>query len=172
VSGDIEAVISSASACSLAIKGYGHALANDSEYATRAARVSRLALDLSELLPQLVPALKSRLRADHAKRVVFHAPCTLQHGQGLRGGVETQLRELGFEVAASEESHMCCGSAGTYSISQPRLSAQLRERKLRNLMKTDPCSIVSANMGCIQHLQSGTATRVMHWIELLDEAME
>jgi glycolate oxidase iron-sulfur subunit len=171
-SGDIEAVISSATACALAIKDYGHALANDSVYAARAERVSRLALDLSELLPQIVPALKSRLRAAHAQRVVFHAPCTLQHGQRLRGGVETHLRELGFEVAAGEESHMCCGSAGTYSILQPQLSVQLRERKLRNLMKTDPHCIVSANIGCIQHLQSGTSTRVMHWIELLDEAME
>jgi glycolate oxidase iron-sulfur subunit len=173
VSGDIEAVISSATACALAIKGYGQALANDPKYAERAAQVSRLALDLSELLPQLVPALKSQLRAALPKRVVFHAPCTLQHGQGLRGGVETHLRELGFDVAvAGEEGHMCCGSAGTYSILQPQLSEQLRERKLRNLMKVDPHYIVSANLGCIQHLQAGTSTRVMHWIELLDEAME
>jgi glycolate oxidase iron-sulfur subunit len=170
-SGGVEAVISSATACTLAIKGYGPALANDAKYAERAARISRLALDLSELLPQLVPALKPRLRAVPAQRVVFHAPCTLQHGQALRGGVETHLRELGFDVAASEESHMCCGSAGTYSILQPQLAMQLRERKLRNLMKPDPHCIVSANIGCIAHLQSGTATRVMHWIELLDDAM-
>jgi glycolate oxidase iron-sulfur subunit len=170
-SGDIEAVISSATACALAIKGYGHALSGDLEYAEKAARVSRLALDLSELLPQLVPQLKPRLKLK-APRVVFHAPCTLQHGQGLRGGVETQLRELGFEVAVAEESHMCCGSAGTYSILQPQLAVQLRERKLRNLTKTQPQCIVSANMGCIQHLQAGTGTRVMHWIELLDEALE
>jgi glycolate oxidase iron-sulfur subunit len=169
---DIEAVISTASACALAMKGYGHALAGDPKYADRAARVSGLALDLSELLPQLVPHLKSRLKAQ-GKRVAYHAPCTLQHGQGLRGGVETHLRELGFEVAvASEESHMCCGSAGTYSILQPQIAVQLRDRKLRNLTKTDPQYLVSANMGCIQHLQAGTGTRVMHWIELLDEAMD
>jgi glycolate oxidase iron-sulfur subunit len=171
-SGEIEAVISTASACALAIKGYGHALAGDAKYAERAARVSGLALDLSELLPQLVARLVPRLNVQ-GKRVVFHAPCTLQHGQRLRGGVETHLRELGFEVAvASEESHMCCGSAGTYSILQPQLAVELRKRKLRNLTKTDPQYIVSANMGCIQHLQAGTGTRVMHWIELLDEAMD
>jgi glycolate oxidase iron-sulfur subunit len=172
-SGDVEAVISTATACGLAIKGYAHALAKDPSYAERAARISRLAVDLSELLPQLMPALKTRLRAGHAKRVVFHAPCTLQHGQRLRGGVETHLRELGFDVlATTEENHMCCGSAGTYSILQPQLATQLRDRKLHNLTKPEPDYILSANIGCIQHLQSGTSTRVMHWIELLDEVLD
>ncbi len=170
--GDVEAVISSASACGLAIKGYGHALANDLKYAEKAARISRMALDLSQLLPQLMPALKSRLRAGHARRVVFHAPCTLQHGQRL-GGVESHLRELGFDVVtASAESHMCCGSAGTYSILQPQLATQLRDRKLQNLSKAQPHYILSANIGCIQHLQSGTSIPVRHWIELLDEVLD
>jgi glycolate oxidase iron-sulfur subunit len=170
--GDVEAIVSSASACALSIKEYGHALAGDAAYAGKAARISALARDLSELLPQLVPALKHRVRGGAAKRVVFHAPCTLQHGQRLRGGVEAQLRALGFEVmVAGEESHLCCGSAGTYSILQPQLAAQLRDRKLGNLGKAAPEIILSANVGCIQHLQSGTATRVMHWIEWLDEAV-
>jgi glycolate oxidase iron-sulfur subunit len=170
--GDVEAIISSASACALSVKEYGHALAGDDAYAAKAARISALARDLSELLPQLVPALKGRLRAAPPRRAVFHAPCTLQHGQRLRGGVETQLQALGMDVQpAREESHLCCGSAGTYSILQPQLAAQLRDRKLANLAKLEPELILSANIGCIQHLQSGTSTRVMHWIEWLDEAV-
>jgi glycolate oxidase iron-sulfur subunit len=155
--GDVEAIISSASACALSVKEYGHALAGDAAYAGKAARISALARDLSELLPQLVPALKNQLRAGAAKRVAFHAPCTLQHGLDV--------------VTASEEAHLCCGSAGTYSILQPQLAAQLRDRKLCNLAKTAPEIILSANIGCIQHLQSGTTTKVMHWIEWLDEAV-
>ncbi len=170
--GDVEAIISSASACALSIKEYGHALSGDAAYADKAARISALARDLSELLPQLVPALKDRLRGGAVERAVFHAPCTLQHGQRLRGGVEGHLRELGFEVmAAGEESHLCCGSAGAYSILQPQLAMQLRDRKLSNLAKLEPQCILSANIGCIQHLQSGTSTPVMHWVEFLDAAL-
>jgi glycolate oxidase iron-sulfur subunit len=170
--GEVEAIISSASACALSIKEYGHALAGDAAYAAKAARISALARDLSELLPQMVPALKARLRSGPRRRAVFHAPCTLQHGQKLRGGVEMNLRALGFDVqVAAEEAHLCCGSAGTYSILQPELAAQLRDRKLSNLAKLEPELILSANVGCIQHLQSGTGTKVMHWIEWLDEAV-
>ena len=171
-SGDIEAIISTASACTLAIKEYGHALAHDAVYAERAARVSGLARDLSELLPLLVPALKDRVRNSATRRAVFHAPCTLQHGQKLRGGVELHLRALGFDVSAAyEESHLCCGSAGTYSVLQPQLAQALRDRKLANLAKLDAECILSANVGCIQHLQSGTSTPVMHWIEMLEGAL-
>src|SRR5271167_1261279 len=170
-SGEVEAIVSSASACGLAIKEYAHALADDVTYRDSAARVSAKARDLSELLPDLIPALKDRVRLS-ATRVAFHPPCTLQHGLKLRGGVEANLRALGFEMtAACDESHMCCGSAGTYSVLQPDLSKQLRDRKLANLAQLGPQCIVSANIGCIQHLQSGTSTRVMHWIELLDEAL-
>jgi glycolate oxidase iron-sulfur subunit len=170
--GDVEAIVSTASACGLALKEYAHAFSEDSEYAEKAARVSAVARDLSEFLPDLVPALKDRVRPDPAGRVAFHAPCTLQHGQGLRDSVETPLRALGFNVtAAGNESHLCCGSAGTYSMLQPSLAKQLRDRKLANLAKLEPDSILSANVGCIQHLQAGTATRVMHWIELLDRAL-
>jgi glycolate oxidase iron-sulfur subunit len=171
-SGEIEAIISSASACALAIKEYGHALAHDAAYADRARRISALARDLSELLPAMVPALKARLRAAPNARAAFHAPCTLQHGQRVRGVVETQLRALGFDVsAASDESHLCCGSAGAYSILQPQIATQLRDRKLLNLGKLEPQLILSANVGCIQHLQSGTSTKVLHWIEMLDQAL-
>jgi glycolate oxidase iron-sulfur subunit len=170
--GDVEAIVTSASACSLAIKGYGHALSGDLQYADQAARVSALARDLSELLPQLVPALQGKMRLDAFKRLAFHPPCTLQHGQRLHGAVESHLRTLGFDVrVAAVESHLCCGSAGTYSILQPDLAARLRDRKLAHLAQLGPQYIVSANLGCIQHLQSGTRTPLKHWIEVLDEAL-
>jgi glycolate oxidase iron-sulfur subunit len=169
---EVEAVVSSATACSLAIKEYGHALSADAEYAEKAARISALARDLSEFLPELAPALKNRLSPGGLKRLAFHPPCTLQHGQRLNGGIETHLRGLGFDVrVAGSEAHFCCGSAGTYSILQPDLSRRLRDRKLENLAKLEPQYIVSANMGCIQHLQSGTQTPVKHWVEVLDEAL-
>jgi glycolate oxidase iron-sulfur subunit len=168
--GTVQAIISSASACSLALKEYGRALSGDAGYADKASRISALARDLSELLPDLTPALKTRpLRG--VKRLVFHPPCTLQHGQALRGGVEMHLRSLGFEVSASGENHLCCGSAGTYSILQPDLATQLRDRKLKHLTRPEPQTIVSANIGCIQHLQSGTSIPVRHWIEVLDESL-
>jgi glycolate oxidase iron-sulfur subunit len=168
----VHAIVSSASACSLAIKGYGHALAGDAGYAQKAARVSELACDLSELLPQIVPALRLKVRAAGLPRLAFHPPCTLQHGQGLRGTVETQLRTLGFEVEiAGSESQFCCGSAGAYSVLQPQIATALRDRKLQNLALLEPQYIVSANIGCIQHLQSGTQTPVKHWIEVLDESL-
>ena len=170
--GDVAAIVTTASACSLAIKEYGHALSGDVQYAEKAAKISGLARDLSELLPQLMPALKDKVPLEAFRRLAFHPPCTLQHGQQLRGGIEAHLRALGFDVnVASIESHFCCGSAGTYSILQPVLARQLRDRKLEQLAKLTPQCIVSANMGCIQHLQSGTDTPVKHWIEVLDEAL-
>jgi glycolate oxidase iron-sulfur subunit len=171
-SGEAQAIISSASACSLAVKEYGHALRGDARYADKAARISSAALDLSEMLPQMVPAVKDGLRLAGVPRLAFHAPCTLQHGQRLGGAVETHLRALGFDVhVAGCESHLCCGSAGTYSILQPELALRLRDRKLGNLAALEPGCIVSANMGCIRHLQSGTRLQVKHWIEVLDEAL-
>jgi glycolate oxidase iron-sulfur subunit len=105
-------------------------------------------------------------------KLAFHPPCTLQHGQQLRGGVETHLRALGFDIdVAPSESHLCCGSAGTYSVLQPELAYQLRDRKLANLAPLEAQAIVSANIGCIQHLQTGTATPVRHWVEVLDDAL-
>jgi glycolate oxidase iron-sulfur subunit len=168
----VEAIVTSASACSLAVKEYGHALSGDVMYAEKSARISGLARDLSELLPELTAALKDRMRRGALGRLAFHSPCTLQHGQQLRGGIETQLRALGFDVqVAGSESHFCCGSAGTYSVLQPELALALRDRKLANLAKLEPQIIVSANVGCIQHLQSGTVTPVKHWIEVLDDAL-
>ena len=170
--GEIEAIVASASACSLAIKEYGHALSGDPLYAEKAARISALARDLSEYLPDLVTALRDRLRPDALERLALHSPCTLQHGQQLLGGIEAHLRELGFDVSVAAESHFCCGSAGAYSVLQPELALQLRDRKLGHLAVLEPHCIVSANMGCIQHLQSGTSTPVKHWIEVLDEVLD
>jgi len=170
--GTVEAIVMNASGCGVTVKDYGHALADDVGYAERARRIGELTRDLSELLPQLVPVLKPKLRNPKPRRLAYHPPCTLQHGQQLRGAVESGLRELGFEVSlAGEESHLCCGSAGTYSVLQPELSHQLRDRKLGHLAPLQADAIVSANIGCIQHLQSGTATPVRHWVEVLDEAL-
>jgi glycolate oxidase iron-sulfur subunit len=172
--GAVEAIVVNASGCAVSVKDYGHALARDPAYADKAQRVSALARDLSELLPDLVPVLKPKMRLRHvATQLAFHPPCTLQHGQQLRGGVETHLHALGFDISvAGQESHLCCGSAGTYSVLQPELALKLRDRKLGHLAELEAQTIVSANIGCIQHLQSGTTTPVRHWIEVLDDALQ
>jgi len=170
--GAVEAIVMNASGCGVQVKDYGHALAGDAAYADKAARISSLTRDLSELLPEIVAVLKPRMADAQPGSLAFHPPCTLQHGQQLRGGVEQGLRALGFDVAvALNEPHLCCGSAGTYSVLQPELSHQLRDRKLGHLAGLQPTAIVSANVGCIQHLQSGTSTPVKHWVEALDEAL-
>jgi glycolate oxidase iron-sulfur subunit len=169
--GKIEALVMNASGCGVTVKDYGHALRGDPDYAAKAAKISALTRDLSELLPDLVPRLKPLLAGKQPK-LAYHPPCTLQHGQQLRGGVEAGLRELGFDVQlASCDSHLCCGSAGTYSVLQPELSKQLRDQKLQALAPLHAQTIVSGNIGCIQHLQSGTATPVQHWVEALDQAL-
>ena len=169
----VEAIVMNASGCGVTVKEYGHALARDPAYADKAQRISALTRDLSELLPDLVPRLKSKVRLNGAStRLAFHPPCTLQHGQQLRGGVEQHLNALGFTVrVALNESHLCCGSAGTYSVLQPELAEQLRDRKLGALAPLEAQVIVSANIGCIQHLQTGTETPVRHWVEVLDAAL-
>ncbi len=170
--GRVEAIVMNASGCGVAVKDYGHALAHDADYAAKAWRVSELTRDISEWLPELVPALQGKLSLLQTRRLAFHPPCTLQHGQQLRGGVETHLGALGFDVTvAASEGHLCCGSAGTYSVLQPELAYALRDRKLRQLEPQAPQVIVSANIGCIQHLQTGTPIPVRHWVEVLDDAL-
>ena len=175
-SGAVEAIVMNASGCGVTVKEYGHTLRHDPAYAAKAARISELTKDLSELLPSLLPALKHRVAANPkvtSGQLAFHPPCTLQHGQQLKGGVEQHLGALGFKVkTAACEAHLCCGSAGTYSVLNPQLSYQLRDRKLGHLGALAPDTIVSANIGCITHLQSGTATPVRHWVEVLDEALQ
>jgi glycolate oxidase iron-sulfur subunit len=169
---DVEAIVMNASGCGVTVKEYGHILRNDPRYAAKAQRVSELTRDLSELLPDLVGALRSKVKPGAKDRLVFHPPCTLQHGQKLRGGVEQHMAALGFEVRlALNEAHLCCGSAGTYSVLNPEISYQLRDRKLGHLRAEGGETIISANIGCITHLQSGTKTPVRHWIEVLDAAL-
>ena len=178
VEGGVEALVMNASGCGVTVKEYGHILKDDAAYAEKAARISDLTRDLSELLPVIAeslrasrPELMEKIAAS-APRLAFHPPCTLQHGQQLRGGVEQHLGNLGFDIRVStNEAHLCCGSAGTYSVLQPEIAYQLRDRKLANLGDMAPEVIVSANIGCITHLQSGTATPVRHWVEVLDEAL-
>jgi glycolate oxidase iron-sulfur subunit len=172
----VEGIVINASGCGVTIKDYGHILRDDPAYAAKAKRVSELTKDVSEWLPDLVAQIKDRVQGS-ASRIAFHPPCSLQHGMQLRGGVEKYMGELGFNVKITGcEAHLCCGSAGTYSVLNPTLSYQLRDRKLGHLDSTfgqdKPDQIVSANIGCITHLQSGTATPVRHWIEVLDEALQ
>jgi glycolate oxidase iron-sulfur subunit len=171
--GAVEAIVMNASGCGVTVKEYGHLLKDDPAYAAKAARISALTRDLGELLPGLVPQLREKMAPPSAQDVLaFHPPCTLQHGQKLRGGIETHLRALGFDVqVALNESHLCCGSAGTYSVLQPELAYPLRDRKLHHLGMLQPTAILSANIGCITHLQSGTDTPVQHWIERIDAAL-
>jgi glycolate oxidase iron-sulfur subunit len=168
----VEAILMNASGCGVTVKDYGHILQDDLQYAAKAKRISELTKDLSEWLPELAGALRGKLRPDAVNslgQIVFHPPCTLQHGQQLKGGVETHLTALGFKIkVANNEAHLCCGSAGTYSVLQADMAYQLRDRKLGHLNELKPEVIVSANIGCISHLQSGTSTPVKHWIEVLD----
>ena len=168
-----EAILINASGCGAMVKDYAHLLADDPEWAARAKQVVERTRDLAEWLPAEIDAAiaAGRLRAASSSRVVFHPPCTLQHGQKVRGVVEALLTRLGATVLPVGESHLCCGSAGTYSVLQPQLSGELRSRKLGHLTAGEPELILSANIGCITHLQAGTGTPVRHWIEWLDEQM-
>jgi glycolate oxidase iron-sulfur subunit len=163
-----EAIVQTASGCGAFVKDYGHLLASDPAYAAKAARVSALAKDLVEVL-RAEPL--ERLGAHGDRRLAFHCPCTLQHAQKLGGAVEDVLRRLGFHLTEVPDAHLCCGSAGTYSITQPELSRQLRDNKLNALKSGNPDVIATANIGCQTHLDGVGRTPVRHWIELVDEAM-
>ena len=171
VEAGVECIVMNASGCGAMVKEYGHLLRDDPAYAERAARIAALTRDLSEVLLPFQDFLVEKLRAPAARRVAWHPPCTLQHGQQIRGPVEALLTAAGVDVRLCAESHLCCGSAGTYSVLQPTLSLALRDRKLAHLAATDPQAIVSANIGCITHLQNGTDTPVLHWIELIADAL-
>jgi glycolate oxidase iron-sulfur subunit len=167
-----EAIVMTASGCATMVAEYGHLLAHDPAYAAKAVRVSALMKDIS----QVISAEKHNLKAltphpsrltSHAK-IAFHAPCSLQHGLKMKGSVEALLIELGFRLTPVADSHLCCGSAGTYSILQPALSQQLLANKVAALSAGEPTAIITANIGCQSHLQSATALPVTHWIEMLD----
>lgn len=163
-----EAIVQTASGCGAFVKEYAEILADDPDYADKAARVSELAKDLVEVLRD--EALDD-LEVKQGRRLAFHCPCTLQHAQKLGGAVEGVLTRLGFALTPVADAHLCCGSAGTYSITQPELSKQLRDNKLDNLEAGNPEVIVTANIGCQTHLNGANRTEVRHWIEIVDEAL-
>jgi glycolate oxidase iron-sulfur subunit len=171
VEAGVEAIVMNASGCGAMVTEYGHLLAQDAAYADKARRISELTKDLSELLPEFESELQQKLGGSVGATVAWHPPCTLQHGLKIRGKVEGLLRAVGVDVKLCADSHLCCGSAGTYSVLQPDLAYTLRDRKLNQLKDTGAERIVSANIGCITHLQSGTDTPVEHWIELVDQAL-
>jgi glycolate oxidase iron-sulfur subunit len=163
---DIEAIVATASGCGVTVKEYGQLLATDAGYRGKAERVSELTKDLCEVITA------ADLPAGHDRgRVAFHSPCSLQHGQQLRGKVEALLTRVGYELVPVRDAHLCCGSAGTYSLLQPAIARELRTRKLAALEESAPGAIATANIGCLVHLQAPTATPVRHWIELVDEAL-
>ncbi|MFM0347064.1 glycolate oxidase subunit GlcF [Paraburkholderia sp. RL17-347-BIC-D] len=167
----VEAIVMNASGCGATVKEYAHLLRHDPAYAEKARRVVELTRDVAEILPEFEEALISVTRRRSVHTVAFHPPCTLQHGQQIRGKVEHLLTALGVEVRLPADNHLCCGSAGTYSLTQPKLSYALRDQKLERLQAQEPQVIVSANVGCIAHLQSGTSTPVAHWIELVEHML-
>ena len=158
--GEAEAIVVTASGCGATVKEYGHLLAHDPLYRDKAARVSAMTRDLCEVVQPVAGSGKGR--------VAFQSPCSLQHGQQIHGKVELLLEQAGYELTPVPEPHLCCGSAGTYSILQPALSTQLRSRKLAALQDARPAAIATANIGCLVHLAAGAEVPVRHWIEFLD----
>jgi glycolate oxidase iron-sulfur subunit len=171
----IEAIVMTASGCGVMVKDYGHLFTNDPQYAAKAKRISELTKDISEILPALQDQLIDLVGVDPKPGVVYHPPCTLQHGQKIRGQVESLLAGIGIGVSLCADSHLCCGSAGTYSVTQAELSEQLRKNKLGHLQTACQESgaevIVSGNIGCIAHLQQDD-TPVLHWIEIVDQLIK
>jgi glycolate oxidase iron-sulfur subunit len=160
-SGEVEAIVMTASGCGVTVREYAHLLAHDPQYAEKAARIASLTRDLCEVItPEMIQGGAER------GSVAFQSPCTLQHGQQLRGKVEALLARAGYALVPVADAHLCCGSAGTYSLLQPAISRELRRRKLASLGTPDV--IATANIGCLTHLQGGTQRPVRHWIELLD----
>jgi glycolate oxidase iron-sulfur subunit len=166
-----EALVMTASGCGIQVKDYGHLLAHDPAYADRAALVSRKTVDLIEWIEPELPTLQRALSSSSPVRVAFQSPCTLQHGQKLRGRVEASLRACGAALTPVRDAHLCCGSAGSYSLLQPALAAELRARKLAALGEGQPEMILSANVGCLSHLEPAASVPVRHWIEWLDERL-
>jgi glycolate oxidase iron-sulfur subunit len=168
-----EAIVMTASGCGVMVKEYGHLLERDLRYADKARRISELTKDASEIIAAKREEILSRVmpRASRPRKVAFHSPCTLQHGQQINGVVEGLLAAAGCELTPVPDAHLCCGSAGTYSILQSKLSKQLLVNKVSALESGSPEVVATANIGCLAHLQTGTNLPVRHWVELLDEAL-
>ncbi len=170
VENGVEAIVMTASGCGITVKEYAHLLERDPRYAARAAKISALTRDISEVIDSEFARLEPLLRKSGA-RLAFHPPCTLQHRQNLKSVTERVLARAGFELTPVPDSHLCCGSSGTYSILQPELSGQLRRNKLAALASGGPERILTANIGCQAHLQTGTDLPVRHWIVALEERL-
>ena len=167
-----EAIVVTASGCGVLVREYDHLLAQDPLYAERAKRVAALARDPVEIVERAWSGLSPSIdRKRTSSRIAFHPPCTLQHGMQIRGVAERLLVDAGFTLLPVADAHLCCGSAGTYSILQPELAERLKANKLHALQASKPDVIATANIGCMTHLQSGTSIPVRHWIEVLDAAM-
>ncbi len=160
---EYEYILINSSGCSSFIKQYITIMQDDKRYANKAKYISKRCIDLSQLASELTP--NTSLKTD--KNIAFHSPCTLQHGQQINGKIEEKLTQAGYQLVEVKESHLCCGSAGSYSLLETEMSSQLLENKLSNLEQHQPDIIVTANIGCLMHLQSGTKIPVKHWIELL-----
>ena len=165
--GELEAIVMTASGCGATVKEYPHYLAGDALYLEKADRIAALTKDLSEVVP-----IEAIAEGRALGKVAFHSPCTLQHGQQVRGEAEARLARAGFALTPVPDAHLCCGSAGTYSLLQPDIAEGLRQRKLAALEGGAPDCIATANIGCLTHLQGGARVPVRHWIELLDEALQ
>ncbi|HXF78665.1 MAG TPA: glycolate oxidase subunit GlcF [Usitatibacter sp.] len=166
-----EAIVVTASGCTTQVKEYGHLLSHDPAYAAKAARVSALAKDISEVVAAERKALAALPKSAGTEKIAFHAPCSLQHGLKLTGVVESILREAGFALTPVPDAHLCCGSAGAYSLLQPAISKDLRSNKLAALESGAPQRIATANIGCLSHLDAAARVPVLHWIELLDKRL-
>lgn len=166
-----EAIITTASGCGVMVKDYKTALADDKQYCDKAARISDMCKDIAEVLSR-EDVSRLQFKAAAVGAVAFHPPCTLQHGQKLSGVTESLLRSLGFNLVAFNDSHTCCGSAGTYSLFQPALSKQLKLQKVESIVASKPDIVATSNIGCQLHLQSGTDTPVVHWVELIDRLLD
>lgn len=174
VEAGIEAIVVTASGCGVQVRDYGHVLADDAAYAEKATKISALCRDPSEILAAEIASLSPLLSARGQQRgkLAFHSPCTLLHGLKIRGAIEQVLSKAGYELTPVADSHLCCGSAGTYSVLQPELAGRLRENKLAALNAGVPALVATANIGCLTHLQAGSALPVRYWIELIDEVIE
>jgi len=161
----VEAIVMTASGCGVTVREYGQLLKNDPAYREKAKRVSEMTVDLCEFIS---PEDAVSLGSISGRRVAFHSPCTLQHGQGVRGKVERILERAGADLVSTQNSHMCCGAAGTYSILQSEISGRLLGQKVADLVYDAPDVIATANIGCLAHLASTTPTPVQHWIEFVD----
>jgi len=172
--GSVEAIVMTSSGCGTTVKEYGHLLAHDPAYAAKAQRIGALTKDISEVIAAEAERLQPLLAAGNpsaAPKLALQLPCSLQHGQQIRGVIEGILLAAGFELTPVADSHLCCGSAGTYSILQPELAGRLKANKLAALHAGSPQAIVSANLGCMSHLQSGTALPLEHWITALERRL-